>query len=215
MYGNATSRDLCAVSALQSTFSRSGFIRNRIKEVAISPHVQRNHGQWNAWIVCPRPRPARLKRGYRFWAALLTAAHVIVPVLVVGFLIVEWRAHQPLQVMNADFWGSMPFVVLPPILLLLMFWILCWHRRLVTHGEIAIGKVTDVRLRGRGSVITYEFLDRSGRLITASSPDNSRTLSVGMVVPVFYNPETPQKDQVALCGSFYEVSDVPARQGPD
>jgi hypothetical protein len=190
------------------TFPRGGYIRNKIKEVAISAQVQRNHGQWNAWIACPRPRPVRLKLGYRFWAALLTATLVIVPVLVGGFLIVEWRAHPPMQVMNADFWGSMPFVVLPPILLLLMFWIFSGHRRLVIHGEIAIGKVTEVRLRRRGPVITCEFLDRSGRLITTTSPDSTRSFSPGMDVPVFFSPENPQTDQIALCGSVYEVADA-------
>jgi len=158
-------------------------------------------------MACPRPRPVRLKEGYRFWVALLTATLVIVPVLVVGFLIVEQRAQTPKQVMSGDFWG-IPFVVLPPILLLLMFWIFSAHRRLVTHGEIAIGKVTDVRLRRRGPVITYEFLDRSGRLITTTSPDSTRSFSPGMDIPIFFNPENPQTDQIALCGSVYEVANT-------
>jgi len=159
-------------------------------------------------MACPRPRPIRLKRGHRFWVALFTATLVIVPVLVVGFLIVEQRAQPRKQVLSADFWGTIPFVVLPPILLLLMFWIFSAHRRLVTHGEIAIGKVTDVRLRRRGPVITYEFLDRSGRLITTTAPDSTRSFSPGMDVPVFFNPENPQTDQIALCGSVYEVANA-------
>jgi hypothetical protein len=177
--------------------------------MAFSPtHAQRNLGQWNAWIACPRPRPVRLKRGYRFWLALLAATLVTAPVSVVGFLISERRAYPLMHVMNADLWKSVPFIVLPPILLLLMFWMFSGHRRLVTNGEVAIARVTDVSSRRRGQVITYEFLDRSGRLITTTSPDNTRSFSPGMDIAVFFSAENPQTDQIALCGSVYEVADA-------
>jgi hypothetical protein len=107
--------------------------------------------------------------------------------------------------MNSDLLSAIPFMVLPLIFLLLAFRILLGHRRLETHGEVSIGKVTEVRLRRRGLAISYEFLDRSGRLITASSPDNTRAFLPGMVIPIFYNPERPETDQVALSGSVYEV----------
>jgi hypothetical protein len=71
---------------------------------------------------------------------------------------------------------------------------------------MCIGKVTDVRLRRRSPAITYEFADRSGRLITASSPDNTRAFAPGMAVPIFYNTESPETEQIALCASFYEIS---------
>jgi hypothetical protein len=151
----------------------------------------------------------RLKQGYRFWSTLLIATGVIIPCLSVGFLIVEWRANPAKQMMNSELWSAIPFIVLPLIVLLLAFWISIRDRRLVTNGEISIGKVTDVSLRRkRGRAITYEFLDVSGRLITASSPDNTRSFSPGMVVPIFYNSESPGKDHVALCASFYEVAGI-------
>jgi len=102
----------------------------------------------------------------------------------------------------------MPFILIPLIFLFLAFWILVAQKRLVSDGEISIGNVTGVRLRRRGlPAITYEFLDRSGRLISASCPDDTRSFSLGIVVPIFYNPQSPQKGQLALCGSFYEVAD--------
>jgi hypothetical protein len=131
---------------------------------------------------------------------------MIIPSLLLGFLIVEWRASPAKQVMKSDLWSAMPFIVLPPIFLLLVSWISIRDRRLVTQGEISIGKITDVRLRRRGPDVRYQFLDRSGRLITASSPDNTRSFSPGMSIPIFYNPENPGTDQVALCASFYEVA---------
>ena len=159
--------------------------------------------QWNAWSTQQRPRIVRLR--CPFWCAVLFVSCLAVPCLVIAFLI---------KVLP-DLWSALPFILLLVIFLVVAFWILMAHRRLVRTGEISLAKVIGVRLRRRGPAITYEFSDLSGRLITASSPDDSRTLSVGMVIPVFYNPENPQKGQVALCGSFYEVSDVPARQGPD
>jgi hypothetical protein len=169
-------------------------------------HLQSNQlAQWIAWKAAPRPRVVHLK--HPFWCALLLVTCVAVPSLLIGFLIMEWRANPPKQVMNSDVWTAMPFILLSLIFLLLAFWILIGHRRLVRDGEISIGKVTGVRSVRRSPYITYEFLDCGGRLITASSPDNTRSFSTGMVVPIFYNPERPQEDQVALCGSFYEVAD--------
>jgi hypothetical protein len=131
---------------------------------------------------------------------------VIIPSLLIGFLVVEWRASPSKQEMNSDLWSTMPFIVLPLIFLLIAFWISIRHKRLVTQGELSIGTVTNVRLRRRGPEVTYEFVDRSGRLITASSPDNTRSFSPGMAIPIFYNTESPETDQVALCGSVYEIA---------
>lgn len=100
----------------------------------------------------------------------------------------------------------MPFIVLPLIFLLVAFRILIGYKRLVTQGEVSIGEVTNVCLRRRGPEVTYEFVDRSGRLITASSPDNTHSFSPGMAIPIFYDTESPETDQVALCGSLYEIA---------
>lgn len=108
--------------------------------------------------------------------------------------------------MKSDLWSTMPFIALPLIFLVIGFLILIGHKRLVTRGELAIGKVTDVNLRRRGPEVTYEFADRSGRLITASCPDYTRSFSPGMAIPIFFNTESPETDQVALCGSVYEIA---------
>jgi hypothetical protein len=100
---------------------------------------------------------------------------------------------------------AMPFIVGPPILLTMIFLILRGDRHLVRRGEISIGTVTGIRNRRRGRIATYEFLDRSGRVISASCYDNTRSIVVGIQTPVFYNLEDPQRDQIALFGSSYEV----------
>jgi hypothetical protein len=178
--------------------------------VATAPtHLQSNQlARWNAWKASPRPRIVRLKRGYRFWNSFLVAVCVIIPSLQLWFLIVEWRASPVKKAMNSELWDTAPFIVLPLFGLLFACWSLIAHKRLVMHGEISVGRVTSVRLRRGGRTITYEFLDNSGRLITASSPDYTRSLSPEMVIAIFYNSESPETDQVALCGSEYEVDEV-------
>ena len=112
-----------------------------------------------------------------------------------------------MQAMNPNLWSSIPFILLPLAFLALAFSISVRDKRLVREGEISIGKVIDVRRGRRGRTVTYEFPDRSGRLVTASSPDNTRKISAGMAIPIFSKTENPQRDQNALCGSFYEVAD--------
>ena len=149
----------------------------------------------------------RLKQGYRFWIALLIATGVSIPCLCVGFLIAEWRADPAEHVVNADLWSTIPFIVLPVSSLFFAFWDSIRDKQLFTYGELSIGKVTDVRLGRRWRRgVTYEFLDISGRLITASSTDYTRSFSPGMVVPIFYDSDSPDTDRVALFASFYEVA---------
>ena len=141
-----------------------------------------------------------------FWCVFLFVTLLAVPSLVTAFLIAEWRSSSEPQVFPY-LWSSLPFVLFPVAFLAVNFWISIVHRRLVKAGEISLANVIGTKSGRRGGRdITYEFSDESGRLISASSPDNSHRISVGMVVPVFYNPDNPQKNQVALCGSFYEVA---------
>src|SRR5215469_6876746 len=98
--------------------------------------------QWNAWSACERPRTVRLK--YRFWCALLFAACVVIPSLLIAFLIVEWRANPAKQVMKSDLWSAMPFI-LPLLFLVVAFWISTGHKQLVSEGEVSIGEVIGVR----------------------------------------------------------------------
>src|SRR5262250_297976 len=153
--------------------------------------------RWNAWIACPRPRSVRLKQDYRFWCIFLIGTMLVVPSLVLWFMASEWRSGPPREVMNSDFWHAMEFVALPLVLLLLVLWIGARDRRLMTNGEISIGKITDVRFQRRpGPIVTYEFLDRFGRLITASSFDLTRSVTPGMAIPIFYNPENPRRSRL-------------------
>jgi hypothetical protein len=105
-------------------------------------------------------------------------------------------------------------IVLPFAFLLLAFWILIRDKRQVSLGEMSIGEVTGVRLRRRGLAITYEFLDRSGRLITASSPDDTRSFSPGMVIPIFYSPKVRRQTKSHCVLRFTKLLAVHYRKRP-
>jgi len=139
--------------------------------------------------------------------AVIVASMIVTSTVLFGILLAEWKAHPARQTMQSDIWSTVPFVAGALFFLLMFYIFLKRDRRLVRQGEITIGKVVGVRTgRRRGRTVTYEFLDRSGRLITASCPDNTRSLAEGMAIPVFFNSENPESDQIALCGTPYEVA---------
>jgi len=77
------------------------------------------------------------------------------------------------------------------------------ERRLLINGELGHARVVK-RWAGRnGPYVQYEFATPTGERISRNAADKSRQLSVGMTVPVFYNPLAPKR-QVALCSSIYK-----------
>jgi len=159
------------------------------------------------WQEIPRPRVVRIKRGRKFYLAVIAAALIGVPATSLGSLILEWRTHPTKNAMTSDLWNAVPFIVGPLLLLLFVSVMLRRDRQLMSDGEIAIGKIVSVRRGGRrGWTVTYEFLDSSGQLITASCYDYSRSVIEGAQIPVFFSREDPKKKQIAPCGSPYEVA---------
>jgi hypothetical protein len=78
------------------------------------------------------------------------------------------------------------------------------QKRLLAEGEIATAHVTKRRMARNGPNIYYEFTTPLGEHFSRGAADGSRQLSVGMNVPIFYDPQRPKR-QLALCASFYEV----------
>jgi hypothetical protein len=80
-------------------------------------------------------------------------------------------------------------------------------RKLLAEGEIAIAIVTHQALGGerhQQSKIRYEFKDATGRLVKGGGTDESWKLYENMEVPVFYDPENPEKN-VTLCAATCEL----------
>jgi hypothetical protein len=78
------------------------------------------------------------------------------------------------------------------------------QKQLLADGEMAMALVTKRWLARNGPNIRYEFTTPLGEHFSRGAPDGPRQLSVGMNVPIFYDPQNPKK-QLALCASFYEV----------
>ena len=57
---------------------------------------------------------------------------------------------------------------------------------------------------GQQSKIRYEFKDATGRLVKGGGTDESWKLYEDMEVPVFYDPENPEKN-VTLCAATCEL----------
>ncbi|HLJ24598.1 MAG TPA: hypothetical protein VKT71_10870 [Candidatus Acidoferrales bacterium] len=84
------------------------------------------------------------------------------------------------------------------------------QKQLMAEGEVAVARVTRQWQTHRGPAIRYEFTTLRGEQLLGGASDGSRTLTVGMSVPVFYDAQKPKR-QLALCASFFEVN-VPGRE---
>ncbi len=65
-------------------------------------------------------------------------------------------------------------------------------------GRTSLGHyvLTDLRYRNRN--FTYQFRDHTGRVVTTTSKDCTKSLSKGMTVPVVYERSKPENN-LALC----------------
>jgi hypothetical protein len=81
------------------------------------------------------------------------------------------------------------------------------HKRLLAEGEVALGRINELRLVGkrRRHRIEYSFEDAVGRTFNGSGYDYSRELLVGCRTPVFYDSFNPGKRSVPLCGTSWNL----------
>jgi hypothetical protein len=75
---------------------------------------------------------------------------------------------------------------------------------MLADGEMAVARVTKQWMARNGPNIYYEFTTPLGEHFSRGAADGSTKVSVGMTVPVFYDPQKPKR-QLALCASFYEL----------
>jgi hypothetical protein len=159
---------------------------------------------WEVWLRLPRPRTVRIKEEVK----LATVRFLMLIGIFVGLsilsvlLLVELHAYSPKSLRLLVLGGTVPSFAGALGLLASLVFSYKKSRRLVTNGEVTIGTIAE-RRRSR---VTYEFKDGSDRLVSASCTDPSGSFDPGMSIPVFFNPGDPHKDQIALCGSPYEVA---------
>jgi hypothetical protein len=95
-------------------------------------------------------------------------------------------------------------IVLILVIVPVMLSTLTRQKVLLAEGEMATAYVTKRWMARNGPNILYEFTTPLGEHFTRGAADGSQQLSVGMTVPIFYDPQRPKR-QVALSASIYEV----------
>lgn len=156
-----------------------------------------------ALAALPRPRPVRMSRRGKIIATVVSAALMAS----LGIYAAGLAGTSRVAGGNA---GPPQFSVYPLsiafvlVVALVMLNALARQKRLLAEGEIATAQVTKRWMGRNGPNIRYEFTTPIGEHFTRGAADGSRQLSVGMNVPIFYDPQSPKK-QLALCASFYEV----------
>jgi hypothetical protein len=152
----------------------------------------------------PRPRPVRMSRRGKTIAVMVSAGLLAsLGTFATGLLAqsaVAGRNGGPPQFLTF----ALP-IVLILVIVPVMLRALARQKLLLAEGEMAMAQVTKRWLARNGPNIRYEFTTPLGEHFSRSAADSSRLLSIGMKVPIFYDPQRPKR-QLALCASFYEVA---------
>jgi hypothetical protein len=152
----------------------------------------------------PRPRPVRMSRRGKIIAMVVSTALLAS----LGIYAATGLAIQ--RPVGGQYAGpsqfpvyalSIAFIV---VVALVMLRTLTRQKFLLAEGEIAIARVTKRWMARNGPNIRYDFTTPLGEHFTRGAADGSQKLSVGMNVPIFYDPQKPRR-QLALCASIYEV----------
>lgn len=176
-----------------------------IAAAAQSSASQEHSEQYAYLISLPPPRPVQLnRRGRRLLTLLLAFALGMEAFLLWSFYGVwEHSAMAPnsrgLEILLSCFMvlvAALPFFVRRGIMR---------DKNLMECGALATGCVATQKNVKNASLITYEFRDAGGRVVTGSGNDLSRSFYPQMTVPVFYDPQNPKRN-LAACASFFEIA---------
>lgn len=168
--------------------------------------------QYRSLYSAPKPRLVRVKPFYRaILVAFLVMSIMVLYSITTGILSLRQAHIRSTSLLSfafaLTFWG----VLL--IASVVTFWRANRDEKLMREGEIAVGVVTHQKLvvvrGGRGgrrtkSKVRYRFKDFSGQLYQGTGMDDSRRLRVDMTVPVFYDPQAPEKN-VTICTASCEL----------
>jgi hypothetical protein len=154
--------------------------------------------------MLPRPRPVRMSRRGKIIAVVVLSALMASLGIYAAAGVLAQRAARGQDSGTSQlpvYALSIAFIVVFGIVMLN---VIGRQKRLLAEGEIATAHVTKQWMARNGPNIFYEFTTPLGEHFSRGAADGSRQLSVGMNVPVFYDPQRPKR-QLALCASFYEV----------
>lgn len=161
--------------------------------------------QYDFLLSLAPPRPVQLsRRGKRLLTLLLTFALGMEAFLLWSLYGVWQRPSvspnsRGIEILLISFMvlvAALPFFVRRGIMR---------DKELMENGTLVIGSITTQKNVKNASLITYEFQDASGRTLTGSGNDLSRSFYPEMSVPVFYGRENPKRN-LAACASFFEIA---------
>lgn len=160
--------------------------------------------QYDFLVSLAPPRPVQLsRRGKRLLTLLLAFALGMEAFLLWSFYGVWERSamvpnSRGLEILLLCFMvlvAALPFFVRRGIMR---------DKELMENGVLAMGRVTTQKNVKNASLITYEFSDASGKTLTGSGNDLSRSFYPQMTVPIFYDAGNPKR-HLAACASFFEI----------
>jgi hypothetical protein len=152
----------------------------------------------------PRPRPVRMsRRGKIIAIVVLSALLASLGIYAVAGVLAQ-RAAGGQEAGASQFPVYALSIVFIVVFDIVMLNVIGRQKRMLADGEMAVARVTKQWMARNGPNIYYEFTTPLGEHFTRGAADTSRRLSVGMNVPVFYDPQKPKR-QLALCASFYEL----------
>ena len=159
-------------------------------------------GEYRALAKLPRPRPVRMSRQGRMNTAIIAFSMLCFAAALVAMVVIKpasGTGNTPPRLVVF----ALP-IALVAVIVFVMRRSLVQQRWLLAEGEIAMARVTKQWVARNGHGIRYEFTAPNGETFSRMTTDNAHQLTVGMNVPVFYDPDEPKK-QVAVCAAFYEV----------
>jgi hypothetical protein len=160
--------------------------------------------EFHALMKTSPPRDVRMaRRGVFNLSVILLVVLLFVTIMMVR-LIRAWVVLHSFARFETREWSMVGFTAFLLLVLLLQWRRMARERDLLENGQIALGRVVQKWASRNNSTITYEFQDAAGRIHRAADTDYTRRLEPGMTVPVFYNPDRPQR-RVAACATFHEV----------
>lgn len=152
----------------------------------------------------PRPRPVRMsRRGKIFAIVVLSALLASMGIYAVAGVLAQ-RAAGGQEAGASQFPVYALSIAFIAVFGIVMLNVIGRQKRLLAEGEMATAHVTKRWMARNGPNIYYEFTTPLGEHFSRGAADGSTKLSVGMTVPVFYDPQKPKR-QLALCASFYEL----------
>ncbi len=159
-------------------------------------------------LHAPRPRAVRLTSTGRFYFIALAGVGVLFELLLIRRVFRSLRQSESFAALPVIHWLEIVLAAVVFVVLVVLLFGLVRQKRLLSRGEVAVGRVTGQwRVRGN-SWIRYQ-VEVGGSKIEKSVADPTHRFHPGMALPVFYDPANLSR-QLACCAAFYQVVLPPA-----